>query len=91
MDDTLTRKFEDIILQKVSLDQLLKTSKHLNATASLVGDPNFVDFVDPVQVKAPLDDSVTSQIETSEVESTFPIGSNRSMANGRKISPENEY
>ena len=90
MDDTLTGIFEDLILENISRDQLLKASNHLNAT-SLVGDPNFVEFVDPVQVKALIDNYVISQIETSKAESTFPIRSNRSMANGRKISPEKEY
>ena len=89
MDNTSTGKFEDLILEKFSRDQLLKTSKHPNTTSSLVGDPNLVDFVDPVQVKALLDNSVISQIETSKVKSNFPIGSNRSMDNRRNISPEN--
>ena len=91
MDDTLTGKFEDLILEIFSRDQLLKTSKYPNTTSSLVGDPNFVELVDPVQVKSLLDKSVISQIETFDVEYTSPIGSNRSMANGRKISPEKEY
>ena len=88
MDDTLTGKFEDLILENFSRDQLLKTSKYPNTTSSLVGDPNFVELVDPVQVKSLLDKSVISQIETFDVEYTSPIGSNRSMANGRKISPK---
>ena len=88
MDDTSTGKFDDIILEIFSRDQLFKTSKHPNTTSSLVGDPNFVY---PIQVKALLDNSVISQIETSKVETTSPIGSNRIMANGRKISPKKEY
>ena len=91
MDDTLTGKFEDLILENFSRDQLLKTSKYPNTTSSLVGDPKFVELVDLVQVKSLLDKSVISQIETFDVEYTSPIGSNRSMANGRKISPEKEY
>ena len=91
MDDTMTRKFEDLILEKFSRDHLLKTSNYPNTTPFLEGDPNFVDSVDLVQVKALLDNSVISQIETSKVKSNFPIGSNRSMANGRKISLEKEY
>ena len=88
MDNTSMGKFEDLVLEKFSRDQLWKTSKHLDTACSLIGDPNFVDFVDHVQVKALLDNSMISQIETSEVESTYPIGSNRSMENGRKISHE---
>ena len=91
MDDTLTGIFEDLILENILRDQLLKTSNHPNTTYSLVGDSNFVDLVYPVQVKALLDNSVISQIETSKVESTSPIGSNRSIANGRNISPKKEY
>ena len=85
MDDTLIGIFEDLILENISRDQLLKTSKHPNTTSSLVGDP---DFVDPIQIKALLDDFVISQIETSKVESNYPIGSNRSMANRRNIYPK---
>ena len=51
MDDVLIGKFEDLILEIFSRDQLLKTSKHPNTTSYLVGDLNFVDFVDHVQVK----------------------------------------
>ena len=91
IDDTLTGKFEDLILENFSRDQLLKTSKYPNTTSSIVGDPNFVELVDLVQVKSLLDKSVISQIETFDVEYTSPIGSNRCMANGRKISPEKEY
>ena len=91
MDDTSIGKFEDLTLENFFRDQLLITSKHPNTTSSIVGDPNFVDFVDPVQVKTLLIKSVISQIETSKVESTSPIGSNRSMANGRNISLEKEY
>ena len=85
MDDTLTGISEDLILENILRDQLLKSSKHPNTTSSLVGDPNFVD---PIQIKELLNDSVISQIETSKVESISPIGSNRSMANGRNISLE---
>ena len=88
MDDASTRKFEDLSLENFSRDQLLKTSKHPNTTSSLVGDPNCVDLV---QVKTLPDNSIISQIETSEVESNFPIGSNKSMANRRKISLEKVY
>ena len=88
MDDTLKRIFEDLILENISRDQLLKSSKHPNTTSSLEGDPNLAN---PVQIKALPDDSVISQIGTPKVESTSPIGSNRSMDNGRNISPEKEY
>ena len=88
MHDTLTGIFEDLILENISRDQLLKTSKHPNTASSLVGD---LKFVDPIQTKSLLDDFVISQIETSKVESTSHIGSNRIKANGRKISPEKEY
>ena len=58
MDNTSTEKFGDLILEKFSRDRLLETSKHPNTTSSIVGDPNFVDFVDPVQAKALLDNSI---------------------------------
>ena len=52
----------------------------INTTFSLVGDPNFVDFVDPAQVKALFGmsvDPVISQIEISIVEPTIPLGFNK--------------
>ena len=62
-----------------------------NTTFSLVGDPNFIDFVDPSQVKALFGtsvDPVISQIETSIVEPTIPLGFNKNTVYQRKISPE---
>ena len=91
MDDTLTKIFEDLVLENILRDQLLKTSKHPNTTSSPVGDLNFVDLVEPIQLKELLENAVIPQIETSKVESTYPIGSNRIMANGRKISPEKRH
>ena len=65
-----------------------------NTTFSLVGDPNFFDFVDPTQVKALFGtsvDPIISQIETSIVEPTIPLGFNKKTIDQRKISPEKEH
>ena len=49
---------KDLVPEGVQEDQPLETpgpplvSNPINTTFSLVGDPNFVDFVDPTQVKA---------------------------------------
>ena len=64
-----------------------------NTTFSLVGDPNFVDFIDPSQVKSLFGNSVDpiiSKIETSTVEPTIPLGFNKNMVDQRKISFEKE-
>ena len=51
-------------------------------TFSQVGSPDFIDVVDPEQVKDlfgnPLD-TVISQIETSTIETTLPLGFNKKM------------
>ena len=60
---------------------------------SLVGDPNFVNFVDPTQVKSlfgTLVYPIISQIETSTVEPTIPLRFNRNTVDERKISLEKE-
>ena len=65
-----------------------------NTTFSLVGDLNFVDFVDPTQVKSVFGkpvDTVISLIKTSTVEPTLPLGFNKNMVDQRKISPEKEH
>ena len=68
------------------MDQPLETpspplvSNPINTNFSLVGDTNFVDFVDPTQVKSLFGtsvDPVISQIETSIVEPTTPLGFNK--------------
>ena len=59
-----------------------------NTTFSLVGDPNFVDFVDPTQVKALFG---TSVVETSTIEPTIPLGFNKNTVDQRKISFEKEH
>ena len=57
-EGTLAEGPKDPILEEVQEDQPLEThgpplvSNPINTTFSLVGDPNFVDFVDPSQVKA---------------------------------------
>ena len=49
---------KDPVPKEVQDDQPLETpipplvSNPINTTFSLVGDPNFVDFVDPAQVKS---------------------------------------
>ena len=49
---------KDPVPEEVQEDQPLETpspplvSNPINTTFSLVGDPNFVDFVDPTHVKA---------------------------------------
>ena len=89
----------DIISEEIQEDQPLETSNPplvLNpnsTTFSLVGDLNFIDFVDPAQVKALFGNSidpVISQIETSTVEPTIPLGFNKSSVDKRKNSPEKE-
>ena len=73
---------KDLIPKEVEEDQPLGTSNPpltLNpnhTTFSLVGDLNFVDFVDPNQVKSlfgNLVDPFISQIETSIAEPTLPL------------------
>ena len=60
---------------------------------SLVGSLKFVDLVNPEQVKPlfgnPID-TVISQIETSIVEPTIPLGFNKKTIDQRNISPEIE-
>ena len=79
---------KDPVPEEVQEDQPLETpipplvSNPMNTTFSQVGDPNFVDFVDPAQVKALFGTSVypiISQIETSTVETTILIGFNKNM------------
>ena len=58
-----------------------------------MGDPNFIDFVDPAQVKSLFGtsiDPVISQIETYTVEPTIPLGFNKNTVDQRNISPEKE-
>ena len=96
----MTRGPEDLILEEIQKDQPLVTSisplvtKPKDTTFSLVGSPNLVYLVDPEQVKAvfgnPID-TVISQIETSTVEPTFPLGFNKKTVHQRKISPETEH
>ena len=82
-EGTLVEGPQDPIPEEVQEDQPLETpsaplvSNPINTTFSLVGDTNFVDFVDPAQVKAlfgTLVDPFISQIETSTVEPTIPLG-----------------
>ena len=59
----------------------------------MIPNLNFVDFVDLAQVKALFGtsvDPVISQIETSTVEPTIPLGFNKNTVDQRKISPEKE-
>ena len=96
-EGTLAEGPKDLIPEEVQEDQPLGTSNPSlvmnpnNTTFSLVGDPNFVDFVDPDQVKAlfgtPVD-PVIFQIETSTVEPTIPLGFNKNTVDQRKISPK---
>ena len=87
------------IPEEVQEDQPLETlipplvSNPSNTTFSLVEDLNFVDFVDPAQVKSlfgTLVDPFIFQIETSIVEPTIPLGFNKNTVDQRKISPEQE-
>ena len=51
-----------------------------DTTFSLVGDPNFVNFIDPTKVQALFGSStniVISQIETSIVEPTISVEPNK--------------
>ena len=65
----------------------------INTTFSLVGDLEFVDFVDPAQVKAlfgTLVDPIILQIETSKVEPTIPLGFNKTrLIRGRSLPKKN--
>ena len=90
---------KDLIPEEVKEDQPLEISNpplvlnSNNTTFSLVGDSNFIEFVDPAQVKALFGifvDPVISQIETSTVEPTIPLEFNKNTVDQRKISPEKE-
>ena len=64
-----------------------------NTTFSIVGDPNFINFIDPAQVQALFGistNTVISQIETSIVVPTIPIESNKNIVDQRKIFPKKE-
>ena len=96
-EGTLAEGPKDPVPKEVQEYQPLQTSipplvsNPINTTFSLVGDPNFIDFVDPTQVKSLFGtsvDLVVSQIETSIVEPTIPLGFNKNMVDQRKISPE---
>ena len=85
--------------KEVQEDQPLETfspplvSNPINTTFSLAGDLDFVDFVDPVQVKSLFGNSVDpviSQIKKSIVEPTLLIGFNKNMVDQRNISPKKE-
>ena len=98
-EGTLTRVPKDPIPEEVQEDQPLETSSPplvsnpINTTFSLVGDLNFIEFVDLAQVKSlfgTLVDPVISQIETSTVEPTIPLGFHKNTVDQRKISPEKE-
>ena len=87
-EGTLVEGPKDPILEEVQVDQPLETSSPplvsnpINTTFSLVGDPNSIDFVDLVQVKALSGtsvDPVITQIETSTIEPTIPLGFNKNM------------
>ena len=73
---------KDPIAEEIQEGQPLETlnpprvQKLNNTTFSLVGDPNFVDFIDPAQVQSLFGGStntVISQIKTSIVATTIPI------------------
>ena len=99
-EGTLVEGPKDPIPEEVQVDQPLETSSPpldsnpINTTFSLVGDSNFVDFVDPAQVKAlfgPLVDPTISQIETSIVEATIPLGFNKNTIDQSDIYAEKEH
>ena len=98
-EGTLVEGPNHLIPEEVQEDQPLEISNPPlvlnpnNTTFSIVGDLNFVDFVDLGQVKALFGtsvDLVISQIETSIVEPTIPLRFNKNMVDQRKISPEQE-
>ena len=95
----MTKGPKDLILEEIQKDQPLVTSssplviKPKDMTFSLVGILNFFDLVDIEQVKSLFgnpSDTVISQIETSIVEPTLPLGFNKKTVDQRKISPETE-
>ena len=98
-EGTLEGGPKDLNPEEVQEDQPLGTSNPplvlnlINTIFSLVGDPNFIDFVDVAEVKALFGNSVDpviSQIETSTVEPTIPLGFNKNIVDQRKISIEQE-
>ena len=81
-EGTLAEGPRDPVPKEFQEDQPLETpspplvSNPINTTFSLVGDPNFIDFVDIAQVKALFGtsvDPIISQIKTSTVETTIPL------------------
>ena len=96
-EGTLAEGPKDPVPEKVQVDQPLETPSPplvpnpINTTFSIVGDLNFVNFVNLAQLKAlfgTLVDPVISHIETSTVEPTIPLGFNKNMVDQRNISPE---
>ena len=89
--DHVPKEFQEARTLETPIPPLV--SNPINTTFSLVGNLNFVDFIDPAQVKSLFGtsvDSVISQIETSTVEPTTPLGFNKNTVEQRKISPEEE-
>ena len=95
----MTRGPKDLISEEIQKDQPLVTSssplvtKPNDMTFSLVGSLNFVDLVNPEQVKSLFGnpaDTVISQIETSIVEPTLPLGFNKNTVDQGNISLETE-
>ena len=69
-----------------------------DTTFSTVGDPKFVNFIDPTQVQALFGSSTNiaiPQIETSTIKPTIFVEPNKDMAKKysyrRNISPEKEH
>ena len=96
-EGTLERGPKDLIPEEVQDNQPLEisspplVSNPINTTFSLVGDPNFINFVDPSQVKALFGtsiDPIISQIENSTVEPTIHQGFNKNTVDERNISPK---
>ena len=96
-EGTLVEGPKDLVPEEVQEDKPLETFipplvlNPINTTFSLVGDPNFVDFVDLAQVKALFGtsvDPVIPQIENSTVEPTIPLGFHKNTVDQRKIYPE---
>ena len=77
----MTEGPKDLVPKEVQEYQPLGINTNpINTTFSLVGDLNFVDFVDPDQVKSLFGNSVDPvilQIETSTVEPNIPLGFNK--------------
>ena len=95
-EEILAGNIKDLIYEEVQEGQPLQilnpplVQKPNDTTFSLVGDPNFINFIDPAEVGDLFGSSTNifiSHIETSIVVPTIPIELNKNIVDHRKISP----